>query len=93
MELDVWQLQKIIRETAKETVKEMLAMQNPSKDEITERQAFREFGEGWVKHQRAIGVLEAPKRKGVYPRSPKIYSRKRLSELKFGVSPLIKNIF
>lgn len=92
MEIDIWQLNNIVKAVAKETVEQYMILQNPTSDEINERQAFREFGEAWIKHQRAIGALEAPIRKGVSKNSPKIYSRKRLTELKYGVSPLLKSV-
>lgn len=92
MELDLWQLNNIVKAAAKEAVEQFRILQDPTSDEINERQAFREFGEAWVKHQRAIGVLEAPIRKGVSKNSPKIYSRKRLEELKYGINPLIRSV-
>lgn len=92
MELDLWQLNNIVKAAAKEAVDQFRVLQNPTCDEINERQAFREFGEAWVKHQRAIGALEAPIRKGVSKNSPKIYSRKRLTELKEGVNPLLQAV-
>nr|DAZ44080.1 MAG TPA: hypothetical protein [Caudoviricetes sp.] len=92
MELDLWQLNNLVKAAAKEAVEQFRILQNPTSDEINESQAFREFGEAWVKHQRAIGALEAPIRKGVSKNSPKIYSRKRLTELKYGVSPLIQSV-
>lgn len=92
MELDLWQLNNIVKAAAKEAVDQFRVLQNPTSDEINERQAFREFGEAWVKHQRAIGALEAPKRKGISKNSPKIYSRKRLTELKYGINPLLQAV-
>lgn len=92
MELDLWQLNNLVKAAAKEAVEQFRILQNPTSDEINESQAFREFGEAWVKHQRAIGALEAPIRKGGSKNSPKIYSRKRLTELKYGVSPLIQSV-
>ena len=41
MELDVWQLQKIIKAAAKEAVSEYAISKDPVIDEITETQAIR----------------------------------------------------
>lgn len=88
MEVDIWQLKNIIRATAKEVVQEMIIQQNPSSDEITEKQAYREFGEGWLDHQKAIGAAKWI-RKGIHKNSPKIYSRKQLNDLKYGPDNLL----
>lgn len=92
MEIDLWQLNNIIKAAAKEAVEQYVLSVNPSVDEINERQAFKEFGEGWVKHQLSLGILEKPIRKGVHKNSPKVYSRSRLKELKFGVNPLLQAV-
>ena len=56
MEIDAWQLQALIREAAREAVAEYARHLEPTKDEITYNQACREFGEGWLDHQIAIGA-------------------------------------
>lgn len=89
MELELWQLNNIIKAAAKEAVEQFVLSQNPTSDEITARQAFKEFGEARVKHWESVGLLEKPKRKGVYKNSPKIYSRSKLRELKYGINPLL----
>ena len=49
MELDVWQLQKIIKAAAKEAVSEYAISKDPVIDEITETQAIRlGFGRRWL---------------------------------------------
>ena len=84
MEIELWQLNNIIKAAAKEAVEQYVLSLNPSSDEITERQAYREFGEGWVKNQLAVGLLDKPVRKGTHKNSPKVYSRSKLKELKYG---------
>ena len=92
MEIDAWQLQVLIREAAKEAVAEYARRLEPTKDEITYNQACREFGEGWLDHQIAIGAAKWV-RKGVYKNSPKIFSRKALRDLKEGPSQVLRNSF
>lgn len=92
MEMDAWQLQAIIREAAKEAVAEFARHLEPTKDEITYSQACREFGEGWLDNQIAIGAAKCV-RKGIYKRSPKIFSRKDLKALKEGPSQAVRNCF
>lgn len=90
MELNVLQLQNIIRVTAKEAVREYVASTDPVIDEITETQAIRlGFGRRWLAHQCAKGTLSW-KRAGVHRNSPKIYSLKKLRELKNEIDPLLK---
>ena len=86
MELDVWQLQKIIKAAAKEAVSEYAISKDPVIDEITETQARR-----WLAHQCATGALTW-KRAGVHRNSPKVYSLKKLKELKDGIDPLLKSL-
>ena len=58
MELDVWQLQKIIKAAAKEAVSEYAISKDPVIDEITETQAIRlGFGRRWLAHQCATGAV------------------------------------
>ena len=92
MEIDAWQLQVLIREAAKEAVAEYARHLESTKDEITYNQACREFGEGWLDHQIAIGSAKWV-RKGVYKNSPKIFSRKALRDLKEGPSQVLRNSF
>ena len=92
MELDVWQLQKIIKAAAKEAVSEYAISKDPVIDEITETQAIRlGFGRRWLAHQCATGALTW-KRAGVHRNSPKVYSLKKLKELKDGIDPLLKSL-
>ena len=85
MELDVWQLQKIIKAAAKEAVSEYAISKDPVIDEITETQAIRlGFGRRWLAHQCATGALTW--------NSPKVYSLKKLKELKDGIDPLLKSL-
>ena len=88
---DLWVINNLVKAAAKETAKECSLAQNPSKDEITQRQAFEEFGEGWIDNQVALGLVK-PIRKGIYKNSKKIYSRSALMELKHGVNPLLKAV-
>ena len=85
MEIDAWQLQVLIREAAKEAVAEFAR-------HLTYSQACKEFGEGWLDHQIAIGAAKWF-RKGVYKNSPKIFSRKELKALKEGPSKVLRNCF
>lgn len=91
MVLDEWQLNNIIKAAAEEAVKAYIRMTDPTKDELTERQAYRMFGEGWVNHLVSTGTVK-PRRKGVHKTSPKIYSRHELEGLKYGVNPLLKAV-
>ena len=88
---DLWVLNNLVKAAAKETAKECALAQNPSKDEITQRQAFEEFGEGWVLNQVSNGLIK-PFRKVVYKNSPKMYSRSSLLELKYGANPLLRAV-
>ena len=90
MEIELWELKNIITAAAEEAVKKYILQQQPSKDEMTERQAFREFGEGWVNNQVALGLVK-PFRKGTAKNSPKIYLRSVLHDLKNG-NPLLKSV-
>ena len=89
MEIELWQLNNIIKAAAKEAVEQFILHQNPSVDEITERQAFEEFGKGWVMNQLALGMITPPKRTGTAKNSKKVYSRSELKSLKYGADPLI----
>lgn len=91
MELELWQLKNIIKAAAEEAVKKYIISQDPTKDEMSERQAYREFGEGWVQSLVASGQVK-PVRKGKCANSRKIYSRAELSELKHGLNPLLNSI-
>ena len=86
MELDVWQLQKIIKAAAKEAVSEYAISMVPVIDEIR-----LGFGRRWLAHQCATGALTW-KRAGVHRNSPKVYSLKKLKELKDGIDPLLKSL-
>ena len=92
MEIELWQLQNIIEAAVKQAVSEMITKIHPTDDEINERQAFREFGRGWVMNQAALGLIK-PIRKGTAKNSPKIYSRSSLIQLKNGADPLLKAIY
>lgn len=91
MELELWQLKNIIKAAAEEAVKKYIISQDPTKDEISERQAYREFGEGWVQSLVASGQIK-PVRKGECKNSRKIYSRSVLNELKYGLNPLLNSV-
>lgn len=91
MEIELWELKNIVKAAAEEAVKQYVLSQNRSSDELTERQAYREFGEGWVNSQVALGLVK-PTRKGVAKNSPKIYLRSVLSDLKEGGSQLLKAV-
>lgn len=91
MEIELWQLNNIVKAAAKEAVDEYRYMENPTSDEISEKKAYEEFGEGWVDHQKAIGAAKW-KRKGVHKNSPKLYSRRQLRELKYGPNILLKAV-
>ena len=72
-----------IDETIERMFKKYLAKPNPSEDEMTERQAFKEFGRGWVVNQIALGKVE-PLRAGKHKTSRKVYYRSQLLALKGG---------
>ena len=91
MEIELWQLKNIIKAAAEEAVKKYIISQDPKKDEMSERQAYREFGEGWVQNLVATGQIK-PLRKGKCVNSRKIYSRSALSELKDGLNPLLNSV-
>lgn len=91
MEIELWQLKNIIKAAAEEAVKKYIISQDPTKDEMSERQAYREFGEGWVQSLVATGQVK-PLRKGKCANSRKIYSRSVLSELKYGTNPLLNSV-
>lgn len=91
MEIDIWQLNNIVKAAAEEAVKKYIISLEPSKDEITERQAYKEFGRGWVCGQVALGLVK-PTRRGTSKNSPKVYLRSVLKELKEGVNPLLKAV-
>lgn len=90
MEIELWELKNIIKAAAEEAVKKYILSQTPTKDEITERQAYKEYGNAWVKNQVALGFIK-PMRKGTAKNSPKVYLRSVLSELKHG-NPLLKSV-
>jgi hypothetical protein len=91
MEIELWELKNIVKAAAEEAVKKYILSQEPTKDEMTERQAKKEFGEGWIDNQVALGLVK-PIRKGIYKNSKKIYSRSALMELKHGANPLLKSV-
>ena len=84
MELDIWQIQNIIRAAAKEAVREYAISKDPTIDEVTQTQAIRlGFGRRWLKNKEDSGLLKRL-RAGKHPNSPIVYSLKRLRELKDG---------
>lgn len=91
MELELWQLKNIIQAAADEAVRKYIAQTNPTDDEISGRQAYREFGEGWVKSQVACGTVK-PLRRGTSKNSKKVYSRSVLYGLKNGANHLIRAV-
>lgn len=91
MEIDIWQLNNIVKAAAEEAVKKYIISQDPTRDEITERQAYREFGRAWVCGQVALGLVK-PLRRGTSRNSPKVYQRSVLAELKEGINPLLKAV-
>lgn len=91
MELELWQLKNIIKAAAEEAVKKYIISQNPKEDEISERQAKREFGDGFVNNAVASGKIK-PLRSGSCKNSRKIYSRAALNELKYGLNPLLNSV-
>lgn len=91
MEIELWELKNIVKAAAEEAVKKYILSQEPTKDEMTERQAKKEFGDGWVEHQVSLGLV-TPIRKGVHKNSKKIYSRSALLDLKYGANPLLKAV-
>lgn len=89
MDIDIWQLNNIIKAAAKEAVYEYVVSTDPTIDEVTETQAIKlGFGRKWIAHQCATGRLTW-KRAGVHINSPKVYSLKKLRELKNGLDPLL----
>lgn len=93
MELDIWQLTTLVRSTAEEAVRQYRIAIDPSSDEITQREAARIYGVGWLKSQCARGMITWS-RAGTAPNSKKIFSRKRLEELKNGdIDPILKKAF
>lgn len=91
MEIELWELKNIVKAAAEEAVKQYILSQEPTKDEITERQAKKAFGDGWVDNQVALGLVK-PIRKGIHKNSKKIYSRSALMELKYGANPLLRAV-
>lgn len=92
MELDLWQLQQIVKAAAKEAVTEFAIAQHPAIDEVTETQAIRlGFSRRWLAAQHALGKLTW-QRAGTSKNSPKLYSLRKLKELKEGINPLLKKI-
>lgn len=80
----------MIKAAAKEAVSEYVISTDPTVDEVTETQAIRlGFGRRWLAHQCAKGSLSW-KRAGTHKNSPKVYSLKKLRELKEGINPLLK---
>lgn len=59
----------------------LVAMLMPNEDEMSERQAHKEFGRGRVTNWVELGLI-IPIRAGKHKRSRKIYSRARLMELR-----------
>lgn len=90
MEIELWELKNIVKAAAEEAVKKYILSQAPTKDEITERQAYKEYGNAWVKSQVALGLVK-PIRKGTAKNSPRIYPRSVLHDLKFG-NPLLNTV-
>lgn len=91
MELELWQLKNIIKAAAEEAVKKYIISQNPKEDEISERQAKKEFGDGFVNNAVATGQIK-PLRAGIHKNSRKVYSRAALKELKYGLNPLLNSV-
>lgn len=91
MEIELWELKNIVKAAAEEAVRKYVLSQNPGDDEMTERQAYREFGTGWVNSQVALGLIK-PTRRGTAKNSPKVYSRSALTDLKTGANPLLKAV-
>lgn len=70
-----------IDEALERKFRKFITILKPECDEMSERQAYREFGRGWVMNKVALGLV-VPVRAGKHERSRKVYSRARLTELK-----------
>lgn len=64
--------------------RKLVAMLRPDEDEMSERQAYKEFGKGKVMNWVALGLI-TPIRAGKHERSRKIYYRSQLMELNGGL--------
>lgn len=59
----------------------ILRRTQPASDEISQREAFRTYGYGWIKLMSDRGLLES-KRKGRARNSPIVYSRFQIEALR-----------
>ena len=53
----------------------------PKSDDLTQREAFKKFGEAWVRECYSKGLIKK-KRKGVHKNSPVYYSNSELLNLR-----------
>lgn len=72
-----------IDEAFDRNIKKLAVMLHPEKDEMSERQAYKEFGRGKVMNWVALGLI-TPIRAGKHKRSRKIYYRSQLIALDGG---------
>lgn len=72
-----------IDESIERLFKKYLAKPDPNDDEITQRQAFKEFGTKRVTNWVSLGLV-TPFRAGKHKNSPKVYYRSQLTALMNG---------
>ena len=77
MNIELHELKAMLTECSKNAVVQYLKEQKPKSDELTQRQAYDEFGESWVKKQFEAGMVKRHRR-GASLNSTTIYSRAEL---------------
>lgn len=82
IQLELYQLKNLLRDMAKLGVAEYIKSQSPSKDLISQREAYRLFQEARVKDWRKRGLI-TPVRMGATKNSKLQYSRLELESLNY----------
>ena len=72
-----------IEQSLERKFEEFKAQMRPNDDEMTERQAFDEFGRGFVQNCVDLGLV-VPLRAGKHKNSRKVYYRSQLQAIKRG---------
>ena len=72
-----------IEESLERKFQQFMAQMRPSDDEMTERQAIKEFGRGVIKELVALGKIK-PLRAGKHKNSRKVYYRSQIIACKEG---------
>lgn len=79
---ELYLIKNLLIECAEMGAAKCLKKLKPKADEITQRQAYDDFGEAWIKQYASAGILKG-ERRGTSRNSPVYYSRAECLALKY----------